>query len=213
MCSSPARSSASWFSSSHISRRTAGRRSSLRLAGGVVGFYAGMEAGSAAMQLGHRIAGLEVPPDAARASSGEARVSSGAFGGTAWSATGFHGVFRPLARRRRPTLGLVAASLVSAAVHAWIAGAALDVRTAILVGAYFIIAMVVVMVEPHLGVRQWPPVVARIWTSSCSSPRRHWSSIRACGCSTSRLAGKRSLWTTLDVEIPAPRDARRAGGG
>jgi hypothetical protein len=34
----------------------------LRLAGGVVGFYAGMEAGSAAMQLGHRIAGLEVPP-------------------------------------------------------------------------------------------------------------------------------------------------------
>ena len=47
--------------------------------------------------------------------------------------------FRPLARRRRPMLGLAAAFALSALLHAWMFVVALDVRAGFMAGAFFLV--------------------------------------------------------------------------
>ncbi len=74
-----------------------------------------------------------------------------------------HHCFLPLARRRRPALGVAAAFLVSAALHAWFIGVALGVGMAAVMGLYFVIQGLLLAVEQRLGVARWPAWAGRVW--------------------------------------------------
>ena len=75
-------------------------------------------------------------------------------------------VFAPLARCGHPALGLMSAFVASALVHAWLAAVALgELRAALSIAAYFVVQGGAVLVERRLGVRAWPPAVARAWTA------------------------------------------------
>jgi hypothetical protein len=72
--------------------------------------------------------------------------------------------FRPLARRRSPTLGLVAAFGVSAALHGYFVWAAIGAAPAVLITGFFLLQAPIVVVERTLGVSRWPATVQRAWT-------------------------------------------------
>jgi hypothetical protein len=71
--------------------------------------------------------------------------------------------FQPLARRGRAGLGVLAAFLASAALHAYIAHAAGGAAVAIPMAAFFLLQGVLLLVEQQLGVGRWPPGQARAW--------------------------------------------------
>jgi hypothetical protein len=80
-----------------------------------------------------------------------------------WLRTRF---FHPLAKKRRPILGLFAAFLMSAALHAYFVWVALDPEMALLMGAFFLVQWLFVVAELGLRVRNWPVPLARLWTFS-----------------------------------------------
>jgi hypothetical protein len=127
--------------------------------------YAVTGGSSGIMQFGHRLVGIEVPsnqhvPILAR--------TAGEFWGQRWNRSVSQWlrlfVFRPLARRHRPALGLLSAFAVSAAMHSWLAGVALGAHAAMMMGGYFLVQGGVVLAERYLNARTWPAPVARAWT-------------------------------------------------
>src|SRR5262249_23617594 len=70
----------------------------------------------------------------------------------------------PLARRRRPLLGLAAAFAASALLHAYLTWAALALPSAMEMGVFFLIQAVIVLFERRVGVPRWPGAAARAWT-------------------------------------------------
>ncbi len=72
--------------------------------------------------------------------------------------------FMPLARRRCPRLGLVAAFAASTLLHVYLAWAALDVHAAVMWGVFFLLQIPIVLVERALRVDSWPAAAARAWT-------------------------------------------------
>jgi len=76
--------------------------------------------------------------------------------------------FLPLARRRRPVLGLCLAFLASAALHAWFIGVALGPRMAASMGLYFLIQGLLLAVEGPLGVARWREPLGRAWMLLCT---------------------------------------------
>ena len=73
-------------------------------------------------------------------------------------------VFFPLARRRRPALGLLCAFLVSGAIHGWPMMVALDAPAAFATMAFFVLQAVFILMEDRFHVRTWPVPLARAWT-------------------------------------------------
>jgi hypothetical protein len=73
-------------------------------------------------------------------------------------------VFLPLARQRRPDLGLLCACLVSGALHAWVALAALGAFAAFELAVFFGLQGVLILAEDRLHVHAWPVPLARAWT-------------------------------------------------
>lgn len=72
--------------------------------------------------------------------------------------------FMPLARRRKPHLGLVAAFAVSTLLHVYLAWAALDAKAALYWGIFFMAQIPIFFAERALGVAGWRPVAGRGWT-------------------------------------------------
>jgi hypothetical protein len=72
--------------------------------------------------------------------------------------------FRPLARKRRPALGGLAAFTASAVVHAYIEWVAVTWTMALVVLAFFLSQAVVIGLERVLRVRAWAPVAGHVWT-------------------------------------------------
>lgn len=73
--------------------------------------------------------------------------------------------FRPLARRRHVSLGVLAAFAMSALLHGWLVLVALrDPKQAALMCGFFIAQGLLVLVERPLGVARWPPARGRLWT-------------------------------------------------
>jgi hypothetical protein len=137
--------------------------------------YALAESIAETVRLGHRIVGIKVPPIQ--------RVpvlsrSAAEFWGERWnrpmSEWLYRFVFLPLVRRRHPTLGLVAAFGVTAAVHAWMAAAAgLGAQATMMMGAFFLVQGAAVLAETRLALPTWPVLAAHTWTVSvllASSP-------------------------------------------
>jgi len=71
--------------------------------------------------------------------------------------------YLPMARRRRPALGLGLAFLTSAALHAWFIGVALGPAMAASMGLYFVIEGLLLLIEGPLGVARWPEPLGRLW--------------------------------------------------
>lgn len=72
--------------------------------------------------------------------------------------------FAPLARGRRPVLGLLAAFGASAALHAWAAFVPLGLRAALQMASYFLVEAVLLLAERSFRLRTWPRPLARAWT-------------------------------------------------
>ena len=73
-------------------------------------------------------------------------------------------VFLPLARQRRPDLGLFCAYLVSGAIHAWFTLVALGAFAACEMAVFFGLQGVFILAEDRLQVHAWPVPLARAWT-------------------------------------------------
>lgn len=71
--------------------------------------------------------------------------------------------FRPLARRRRPILGVVAAFVASALLHAWIFLPAMGWTMAAAMAGFFLAQGALVLLERRLGVIRWPEPAQRAW--------------------------------------------------
>jgi len=76
--------------------------------------------------------------------------------------------YLPLARRRRPILGLALAFLASAALHAWFIGVALGLTMAASMGLYFVIQGLLLALEGPLRVARWPAPLGRLWMLACT---------------------------------------------
>lgn len=70
--------------------------------------------------------------------------------------------FDPLARKRRPQLGLAAAFGASAAMHAWLI-IGLGASAAAMMAAYFLLQGAALFIESRIGLRRAPAAVGRAW--------------------------------------------------
>lgn len=133
--------------------------------GGAIGLYAAMDAASALDRALLRAVGLESPPVQAlpilSRSIGEfwGRRWNGAVGG--WLRK--H-CFLPLARRRHASLGVLAAFVVSGAIHFWPVLVTAGLWPACAIWLFFLVQGALVALEGSLGVSRWAPLPARIWT-------------------------------------------------
>jgi hypothetical protein len=153
------------FALAQVDRTSGVPYAALRLALGLILVYALMELLSSVTRLGHRLFGIDAP--AIQRAPYLAR-SGREFWGMRWnrfiSDWLRRFVFCPLARRHRPVLGLFSAFLVSGALHAWLCVVPLGVRSAAMIGSYFVVEGALVVVEGHLRPELWPVSVARLWT-------------------------------------------------
>jgi len=89
------------------------------------------------------------------------------FWGMRWNRTVgtwlFETFFRPLARRRHPVLGALAAFVVSAVLHAYIEWVAVSWPMALVVLAFFLAQAVIIGLERVLRVRTWSPLAGHAW--------------------------------------------------
>jgi hypothetical protein len=110
--------------------------------------------------VGFRTPPLHITPAAAR--------SVQEFWGERWNRTVSSWLaetfFRPLARRRRPALGGLAAFTASALLHAYIVWVAVTWGQALVMLAFFLMQAVVIALERVLRVRAWVPWAGHVWT-------------------------------------------------
>jgi len=137
----------------------------VRWGAGLAFVYAFSEAAYRLLYVSYRLAGFR-PPPLHRHPAASRSVQE--FWGRRWNLTVSSWLgetfFRPLARRRHPTAGVLLAFSVSALVHAYICDAALGIRMAAVMLAYFVAQGLVVAVERALGVVRWAPLAGRVWT-------------------------------------------------
>ena len=72
--------------------------------------------------------------------------------------------FRPTAKRVGVALGVLAAFGASALLHAIPIWVAFDLRAGLVMGAFFLIHGVIVIIESRLGVARWPRFAGHAWT-------------------------------------------------
>lgn len=127
--------------------------------------YVTFEAMQALLVAGHRLFGVGVPrfhhhPLLARSLS--------ELWGARWNMI-IHEplarlLFRPLARRRRPWLGVVASFSASALLHFWLMAAAVGLRAGVSMGAFFLVQGALMALERAAGQRLWRVELRRAWT-------------------------------------------------
>lgn len=137
----------------------------LRWTGGMVCVYALVDGGFGAVRIYYSLLGVHVP-----VLHRDPIVSKtiGEFWGQRWNrvvggwlAEHCH---RPLAARGHGALGVLAAFTVSALLHVHFAWAGGGWRVGALMGSFFLVQGVLVLVERGIGVKRWPDLVARVWT-------------------------------------------------
>jgi MBOAT membrane-bound O-acyltransferase family protein len=137
----------------------------IRWGGGLAFVYTVTEGAYCLLFATYRLAGFK-PPALHRHPAASRSVQE--FWGRRWNLTVSAWLgetfFRPLARRGRPVAGVLLAFLVSAVVHAYIWEVALGIGMAALMLAYFAIQGALVGLELALGVAEWRPLPARVWT-------------------------------------------------
>lgn len=71
---------------------------------------------------------------------------------------------RPLARRGRPALGVIAAFAASTLIHYWFIAVALGSAWGLVMASYFVVQGVIVLAESRLALSSWPTGLRRAWT-------------------------------------------------
>jgi Membrane bound O-acyl transferase family len=137
----------------------------LRWGGGMLFCYVSPEIARAAVIFSGRAIGLE-PPELHRVPILSATISE--FWGTRWNRPvgawlRFHG-YDPLAARGLPTLGVLAAFTMSAALHAWFTWIAVGGLLALVMLAFFLLQGIFVVAERILGIVRRPRAWGRAWT-------------------------------------------------
>lgn len=136
-----------------------------RWVGGVVLIYAAADCAQACLRalaaaLGKRVPILHRVPLAA--------TSVRAFWSRHWNLTVSwwlrDHVAEPLRRAGRPVFGLVAAFVVSAAVHLWLVFVPIGLGPAITMAAFFVVQGILAALEGPLHVRRWPKGARHVWT-------------------------------------------------
>jgi hypothetical protein len=137
----------------------------LRSAGGLLFFYCLSETLYAAVWGGLSAIGFVFPP--LHVSPILSR-SVQEFWGERWNRTVNDWLrtncFMPLARRRRPVLGVAAAFVSSAALHAYMTVVPLGLAMAGWMTAYFLVQPLLIGMERMLGVARWSVPAAHLWT-------------------------------------------------
>ena len=160
-------SAAGWWTALQLAPRLDHPASSfgLRWLGALVGFYAVFDAFMRSSRAVYRLGGYRLPllhdnPVLSKSvqefwSRRWNRVISG------WLHT--H-CMRPLAARRHPRAGVLAAFAASGVLHFWQTFVCLPLRYALMAGAYFVLQAIAMLIERRWGVRRWPAIPARAWT-------------------------------------------------
>jgi hypothetical protein len=137
----------------------------LRLLLGIAMVYAGMEAMTGALRLGHRLAGIDVPPLQDRPLAAQ---SIREFWNRRWNrpVSGWLDdyVFAPIAARRGATVALLAAFAASGLLHAWVFLSAVGWIAAISAGLFFAFQAFFILVESFVGIRRASTGLRRLWT-------------------------------------------------
>lgn len=132
---------------------------------GTVMLTAAFEACTAGLRVAYALGGVTLPP---LHHAPWLSRSIAEFWGRRWNqvvgAWLGHHCYRPLARRRRPTLGVWAAFGASALLHVYIVGASLGPAWAVPAGAFFLLQPVLLAAERTLRVPAWPTPLRRVWT-------------------------------------------------
>jgi Membrane bound O-acyl transferase family len=117
------------------------------------------------LYLGYRAAGFITPP-LHIAPAGARSVQE--FWGERWNRTVgawlSETFFLPLARKRRPALGALAAFTASALLHAYLALVGVGWVMALWMLGFFLAQAVVILFERLLRVRAWGPWAGHVWT-------------------------------------------------
>lgn len=150
----------------HVGAPAAALDWTVRWLAGAVVVYAMVDATVRLITVGYQAAGFRIPaihdnPILSR--------TLAEFWGVRWNQA-VHGLlldhcFRPLARRRLARLGVFAAFVGSALLHAWLVFSALrDVRMTAVMSAFFVVQGLLVLLERVLRVGRWRSSLARAWT-------------------------------------------------
>ncbi len=137
----------------------------LRWLAGAVFVYATADAANFLVTAGYRGLGWKIPPQHDHPILSR---SIAEFWSKRWNinvhAWLMRHAFRPFAARGRPELGLCFAFFVSALLHWWLIYAALGVAWALLMGAFFLLQGLLVLVERAVRISRLSPPLQRAWT-------------------------------------------------
>ncbi len=137
----------------------------LRWSGALVVIYAGADAAQALAHALYAAVGFESPP--MHRTPAMAR-SIKEFWGERWNLAVSlwlrEHAMRPLVARAGVSTGVAAAFAASAVVHAYLATAAAGWRMGLLMGGFFVVQGLWVILELRVGVARWAPWVARCWS-------------------------------------------------
>ncbi|HVI03721.1 MAG TPA: MBOAT family protein [Enhygromyxa sp.] len=139
----------------------------LRWGFGVCFCYAAVETVHSLLWLAYRLGGIAVP----RINDAPIRSTTLAeFWGRRWNrvVAGWlrDYLFLPFARRRKSTLGVCAAFAGSTIIHFWIAWVPLDISMGLMMGSFFVVHGIALLLERRLAVERWPRSWQRGWTAA-----------------------------------------------
>lgn len=139
----------------------------IRWGAGLIACYAVVEIVQSMLLVGYRGLGIELP----RINDFPIRSTTLAeFWGRRWNraVSGWLNdyLFFPLARRRRPLHGIIAAFGASCALHFWFAWVPLDLLAGGMMASYFVIHALAMLLERTLGVSAWSIAARRCWTAA-----------------------------------------------
>lgn len=140
-------------------------QTSLRWSAGLVLIYCLAECIQSSQLVVYRLLGVELP----RINDYPLRsLSLAEFWGRRWnrvvSAWLSENLFMPLARRRRATLGVLAAFVASGVLHFWLAWIPLDLRAGLTMASFFLVQGLGLVLERRLEARRWGAGARRSWT-------------------------------------------------
>jgi hypothetical protein len=138
-----------------------------RWGAGLIACYGIVESVQSVLLLGYRGLGIELP----RLNDFPIRSTTLAeFWGRRWNraVSGWLNdyLFFPLARRRHPVLGIIAAFAGSCALHFWFAWAPLDLLAGLSMASFFAVHGAAMLLERTLVVSSWSLAARRSWTAA-----------------------------------------------
>jgi hypothetical protein len=140
----------------------------VRFGAGLIACYFGVEGALRVFELFYRGFGLDPP---LLHEHPILSVSLAEFWGRRWNRVVGHWLFRtlyrPLAMRGQPRLGVLATFGGSAFFHFYFTWVAIGLRWSLPMAAFFLLQAPLALLEPALGQARWPKPLRHAWTAGC----------------------------------------------